>query len=75
MNKDLALKLMEEGDNEAELAARKKKGKVKDPCSLSLSPSLYLSVSFSVSLSEFRINENVTNKTEILSSLSITLFF
>ncbi|XP_046873038.1 nucleolar protein 10 [Hypomesus transpacificus] len=28
VNKDLALKLMEEGDNEAELAARKKKGKV-----------------------------------------------
>lgn len=28
VNKDLALKLMEEGDDEAELASRKKKGKV-----------------------------------------------
>lgn len=28
MNKELALKLMEEGDDEAELASRKKKGKV-----------------------------------------------
>lgn len=28
VNKELALKLMEEGDDEAELAARKKKGKV-----------------------------------------------
>ena len=28
MNKELALKLMEEGDTEAELASRKKKGKV-----------------------------------------------
>lgn len=28
VNKELALKLMEEGDDEAELASRKKKGKV-----------------------------------------------
>lgn len=28
MNKELALKLMEEGDDEAELTSRKKKGKV-----------------------------------------------
>lgn len=28
MNKELALKLMEEGDDEADLALRKKKGKV-----------------------------------------------
>ena len=28
VNKELALKLMEEGDDEAELSARKKKGKV-----------------------------------------------
>lgn len=28
VNKELALKLMEEGDEEAELASRKKKGKV-----------------------------------------------
>ena len=29
VNKDLALKLMEEGDDQAELASRKKKGKVR----------------------------------------------
>jgi len=28
VNKELALKLMEEGDDEAELASRKKRGKV-----------------------------------------------
>lgn len=31
VNKELALKLMEEGDDEAELAYRKKKGKVRKP--------------------------------------------
>lgn len=32
VNKELALKLLEEGDDDAELALRKKKGKVKNSC-------------------------------------------
>lgn len=36
VNKELALKLMEEGDDEADLALRKKKGKVRNGSSINV---------------------------------------